>query len=266
MSHPFFAATGALAIGHRGCAGEVPENTLASFERGLADGAEVIETDAHLTRDGVPVLIHDSEVSRVSEARGDVRDLDWKTLSELDAGYRFCAPDGGTPFRGRGLRIPSLAETLAALPDARFNIELKETRSGMVERALAVVREAGAEARTLLTAADDALMQRLRAAVRDGGFGVALGASAAEVGRFALAAQQSSEPPPGVMALQVPPHFAGQTLVTPVFVAHAHAHGIAVHVWTINEPDEIDAWLALGVDGIVSDFPARVAQAVKRRA
>jgi glycerophosphoryl diester phosphodiesterase len=130
MAHPFFALRPPLAIGHRGCAGEAPENTLASFERGRADGAVVIETDVHLTRDGVPVLLHDPDVARVTDGRGPVRDLDWSDVARLDAGFRFAAPDGSTPFRGQGLRIPSLAESLAALPAMRFNLELKEDRPG----------------------------------------------------------------------------------------------------------------------------------------
>src|SRR5262245_55309231 len=103
MAHPFFALRRPLAIGHRGCAGEVPENTLASFARAIADGAVVIETDVHLTRDGVPVLAHDPDVARVSDGRGAVRELDFSALQRFDAGYRFTAPDGSTPFRGAGL-------------------------------------------------------------------------------------------------------------------------------------------------------------------
>src|SRR5262245_47292975 len=116
MAHPFFALRRPLAIGHRGCAGEVPENTLASFERGVADGAVVIETDVHLTRDGVPVLVHDPEVARVTDGSGSVRELSFAEIRALDAGFHFTAADGTAPYRGAGLRIPSLAEALDALP------------------------------------------------------------------------------------------------------------------------------------------------------
>ncbi len=75
MAHPFFGARTPLAIGHRGCAGEAPENTLAAFARGLDDAAEILESDVHLTRDGVPVLIHDDEVDRCTNGHGAVRDL-----------------------------------------------------------------------------------------------------------------------------------------------------------------------------------------------
>jgi glycerophosphoryl diester phosphodiesterase len=264
MLHPFFAARRPFAIGHRGCAGEVPENTLASFVRGLADGAVVIETDVHLTRDGVPVLIHDDDVARVSDRAGAVREFDFVALQKLDAGYRFTAPDGSTPYRGAGLRIPSLAAALDALPGARLNLELKEDLPGFSERVLAVIREARREDTTLVTSGTDGLMQKLRAAVARAESGVALGASGVEVARFAVAARNGQPPAPGPMALQIPTHFAGQPLVTAELIEAAHAHGVHVHVWTINEPDEIAALLALGVDGIVSDYPARVVAAARQ--
>ncbi len=265
MSHPFFAPPRPIAIGHRGCAGELPENTLASFERALADGAAVIESDVHQTRDGVPVLIHDPDVARTTDGRGAVDELDWKDLARLDAGHRFARPDGSTPFRGAGHRIPSLAEALDALPGARFNLELKHDAPGLVERTLALLREVGREETTLVTAGDDGLMQRLRRAVAESESRVALGASAGEVARFALAARNGAAPPPGPMALQIPAGFGGRPLATPELVRAAREAGVYLHVWTINDPDEIEALLELGVDGIVSDFPARVVAAAAAR-
>jgi len=263
--HPFFALPRPLAIGHRGCAGEVPENTLASFARGVADGAVVIETDVHLTRDRVPVLLHDDDVARVTDGSGPVRDLSFAEVCALDAGFHFTAPDGSAPFRGAGLRIPSLEQALAALPGVRFNLELKEDLPGIAERVLAVIREAGREELSLVTSGEDALMEKLRAAVRASGSRVALGASTGDVARFALAARAGTTPPRDAMALQIPAAFLGRPLVTPELVAAAHAHGIHVHVWTINEPREIADLLALGVDGVISDFPARVVRAAAAR-
>lgn len=265
MAHPFFDLRRPLAIGHRGCAGEVPENTLASFARGAADGAVVIETDVHLTRDRVPVLVHDGEVARVTNGSGAVRNLTFPALQRLDAGFHFTAPDGSTPFRGAGLRIPSLAEALDALPGMRFNLELKEDRPEIAERVLGVIRDAGREELTLVTSGEDGLMAKLCAAVRRSGARVALGASTSDVARFALAARNGTEPPSEPMALQIPPEFAGQPLVTPELLEAAHAHGVHVHVWTINDPAEITALLALGVDGVISDYPARVVRAATAR-
>src|SRR5262245_32340017 len=237
MRHPFFAVPRPIAIGHRGCAGEVPENTLESFARALADGAAVLESDVHLTRDGVPVLIHDDDVARTTDGAGPVRELALAELQRRDAGHRF-SPDAGAshPWRGRGLRVPTLEEALAALPGARFNLELKEDLPGAVEVALDVVAAAGREALTLVTAAEDALMARLRAALAARRAGVAVGASTGDVIDFVRSAQEGRAPRPGPMALQIPAEFAGRALATRELVAHAHAHGVEVHVWTINDP------------------------------
>lgn len=266
MPHPFLDLPRPLVIGHRGCAGELPENTLASFERALLDGAVILESDVHLSRDGVPVLIHDDDVGRMCDGSGAVASLSFDALRGLDAGHDFAAPDGSFPFRGAGHRIPSLAEALAALPGARFNLELKEHLPGLVERTLAVVREADREPLTLLTAADDALMEALRAGVKREGARVALGASTGEVARFAVAAARGDAPPPGPMALQIPTTFGGRPLVTRELVAAAHAHDVQVHVWTVNDTGEMERLLDLGVDGIVSDFPGRVAAVARARA
>ncbi len=264
MGHPYFDLPLPLVIGHRGCAGEVPENTLASFEAGLAAGAVLLESDVHLTRDGVPVLIHDDLVDRTTEGSGRVAELDLDELQRLDAGHRF-EVDGAHPFRGRGLRIPTLAEALTRFPDARFNLELKEEVPGLVERSLAAISKAGAAERSLLTAESGTLMQELHELLDETGLGAARGASAPDVLAFVRAALDGSPPPSGPMALQVPSDFQGSPLVTQAFVAHAHRHGIQVHVWTINEPDEMTRLLDLGADGLVSDFPARLARVVGGR-
>lgn len=267
MVHPYLEIPTPIAIGHRGCAGEAPENTLPSFERALAQGAAILETDVHLTRDAVPVLLHDDAVDRVSDGRGPAREQSLAELRRLDFGYRF-SPDAGRshPYRGRGVRLATLQEAFERLPGARFNLELKEDLPGMVERTLELIREAGREALTLVTAAEDRLMARLREAIEASGSGVAQGASAGDVLAFLRAAERGVAPPPGPVALQVPPEFAGRPLVTRAFVAHAHAHGLQVHVWTVNEPDEMRRLLALGADGLVSDFPARVAEVAAGRA
>ena len=267
MTHPYFALPTPLVIGHRGCAGEAPENTLPSFARALAQGAVILESDVHLTRDGVPVLLHDDRVERVSDGCGTVREQTLAELRRLDFAHRF-SPDGGRshPLRGQGVRIASLEETFEALPGARLNLELKERVPGVVERTLEVIVRAGREALTLVTAADDALMAELRRALDAGAARVAQGASAGDVLGFVRAALSGAAPPPGPMALQVPASFGGRPLVTRELVAHAHAHGVQVHVWTINEREEMTRLLDLGVDGIVSDFPGRLTALLAERA
>lgn len=268
MSHPYFDLERPIAIGHRGAAGLAPENTLASFERALELGAAILESDAHLTRDGVVVLLHDDRVDRTTDGAGAVRDLGLAELKRLDAGFRF-SPDGGAsfPFRGRGLTVPTLEEAFAAFPQARFNIELKEQVPGLVEGAVAAVRAASRADRTLLTSGEDPIMAALRAHLDETGVPVAIGASPADVLGFVRAALEGGARPSNSMALQIPARFGSQRLVTRELVEFAHRHCVQVHVWTVNDPDEMTALLDLGADGIVSDFPDRVAAlAAARRA
>ncbi|HEY8123055.1 MAG TPA: glycerophosphodiester phosphodiesterase [Myxococcota bacterium] len=262
MPHPFFAIPRPIVFGHRGACGERPENTLISFERALAQGADVLETDVHATRDGEVVVLHDADVARTTDGSGDVATSTWDELRRLDAGHRFAAEDGSAPFRGRDVRIPRLDEALARFPGVRFNIELKRADERLIGAVLDLLRSTGRESISLLAAERDDAMRALRSAVRARGSRVALGASAAEVLGFVRAAIESGEPPAGPMALQIPAEFLGRPLVTPELVSFAHAQGVQVHVWTINEPAEMRRLIALGVDGVMSDFPGRLRRVV----
>jgi glycerophosphoryl diester phosphodiesterase len=267
MRHPYFDLPGPLVIGHRGAKAHRPENTLVSFEHALQLGAQILESDVHATREGVPVLIHDDRVDRTTDGAGAVRDLTLEELRRLDAGSRY-TPDGGRshPWRGRGVCIPTLEEAFEAFPAARFNLELKEDETGFVERVVETVARHGREDRTLLTAGEDAIMRHLREHMARTGSKAALGAASGDVLGFVRTALEGGAPPPEPMALQIPADFGGRPLVTPALVRHAHAHDVQVHVWTINEPAEMEALLDLGVDGIVTDYPERMAEIARRRA
>jgi glycerophosphoryl diester phosphodiesterase len=258
MPHPFFGLPRPLVFGHRGACGERPENTLPSFERALAQGAEILEMDVHLTRDGEVVVLHDADVARTTDGAGDVAGLRWPELAELDAGFRFLDATGAAPFRGAGIRVPRLAELLARLPGVRFNIELKRCDARLVARVLELLHDAGREELSLLAAEGDDAMRLLRNAVRERASRVALGASVGDVLGFIRASLEGGAPPAGPMALQIPPEFLGRPLVTPELVTFAHAHGVQIHVWTINDEAEMRRLIALGVDGVMSDFPGRL--------
>jgi glycerophosphoryl diester phosphodiesterase len=256
--HPFFDLARPLVFGHRGASGERPENTLPSFELALEQGADVIETDVHLTRDGEVVVLHDADIARTTDGHGELSELTWAEAAALDAGFRFTASDGSTPFRERGIRIPRLGDVLDRFPHAHFNIELKRSDPRLVRAVLDLLRKHRCEERTLLAAEHDDTMRLVRSAVVERGCRVALGASVGDVLGFVRAAVDRVPPPRGPMALQIPPEFVGRPLVTRELLAHAHAYGVQVHVWTINDEAEMRRLLALGVDGVMSDFPGRL--------
>ena len=136
-----------LVYAHRGAAAEQPENTLPSFQRALELGADALETDVHLTRDGEVVTIHDPHGRRVA---GVDRTIASSTLAEVrgwDAGLGFTDGAGARPFAARGYRIPTLRELLVELPKVRINVDLKDENPALVDRFIEVVREQGAEAR-----------------------------------------------------------------------------------------------------------------------
>ena len=158
-----YLSTSPIAFAHRGGAARWPENTLVAFEGAIALGFRYLETDLHLTRDGVIVCLHDDTLERTTDGRGRVADLTLEELRRVDAGYRF-SPDGRTfPFRGQGITVPTLEETLALHPDVRLNVEIKQRQPPM-ERALwdAIDRLDAAD-RLLVAAEHDALVHRFRA-------------------------------------------------------------------------------------------------------
>jgi glycerophosphoryl diester phosphodiesterase len=264
MMHPFFDLPRPVVIGHRGAAGERPENTLLSFETALAQGAQILESDIHVTRDGVPILLHDPTLERTTDGHGDAREHDWPALRRLDAGFRFEDAQGRTPYRGQDIRIASLEEAFERFPEARFNLEIKCEGAVGIGATLDLVEHFDRADRTLLAAGENAIMRDLRRALESRSIAPAVGASLEEIVAAVASAVGGSPMPSGVMALQIPSSFAGNPLATPEFVAHAHAHGVEVHVWTVNDLVEIEALLANGVDGIVTDHPGRFTEWLKR--
>jgi glycerophosphoryl diester phosphodiesterase len=247
---------------HRGGAGVAPENTLEAFARGLAAGAERFELDVHATADGHVVVVHDPTVDRTTDGSGEVRSTPLSEIERLDAGHRFTDDGGGHPFRGHGVRIPTLAALLETFPGVPLNIEIKQGEPPIERAVLAVLDRFEARERVLLAAEDASIMARIRAVAPDS----LTGFSTADVVEFFTRLHESGfsgYQPPGA-ALQIPSSFAGAPLVTAESVAAAHDLGVEVHVWTIDDPVEMEALLALGVDGLMTDRPARAVTLLRR--
>lgn len=244
-----------IAFAHRGGAALWPENTLAAFEGAVALGYRYIETDVHMTRDGKIVCFHDATLERTTNGRGRICELDYRELSRLDAGHNF-TPDGGTfPFRGQGLRVPTLEEALALHPDLRLNIEIKQSSPAMEQALWEEIDRLDAHERLLVAAAHDPIVHRFRALRPRRAMPTSPGYRG--VLRFWLGVRTglSRFDRYGFDALQVPAAHRGLTVVDRAFVDAAHEHGLHVHVWTIDEPEEMHRLLDLGVDGLMTDRP-----------
>jgi glycerophosphoryl diester phosphodiesterase len=252
-------------LAHRGASARAPENTLEAFRLAVEEGAGGLELDVHATRDGEIVVIHDATVDRTTDGSGAVAGMTLEELRRLDAGYRF-SPDGGRtfPYRGRGTRIPTLAEVYAQFPDVRVNADIKETRAGTEEVMLRVIRRAAAEVRTLVASNDHAVVRRFR---RASGGRIRTAASRREIAAFYLISCSRLEAlgRPAYDALQVPVEHKGITLVTPRFLGAAHSRDVRVDVWTINDAAEMRRLWDLGVDGVMTDRPGVLAGLLEER-
>lgn len=248
---------------HRGSCGTHPENTLEAFAEGLAAGAERLELDVHRTRDGHIVVFHDDDLARTTDANGLLRHRTLAELKSLDAGWRFEDEAGGHPFRGRGIRIPTLSEVLEAFPGVALNIEVKHDDGTTVERFFDVLDRHGARDCVLAAAYEDPILRRIRAVAPD----MLTSLSGDEVVAFFAAWMSGSLAdyvPPG-KAFQVPPDHEGMEIVTAEFVKAVHGLGMEVHVWTINVEAEVARLLDLGVDGVMTDFPSRARRVFEGR-
>jgi glycerophosphoryl diester phosphodiesterase len=255
MPTTFFETPRPRVFGHRGAAGEAPENTLPSFDRAAACGVDIFELDVHATRDGTVVVLHDPTLERTTDGAGPVKDLTWAELQRLDAGHHFTLDGRTFPFRGQGVRVPSLAELFARFPDSCFNIEVKQSDPVIARDVVQLIFLYQLAPRVMLAAEHHEIMEQIRAAAAGS---IATSYSAAEVGDFVFRLQSGSlaeHASPG-RALQIPVAFNGVDLVTAESIAAAHARGLEVHVWTINDRAEMERLFALGVDGVISDLPA----------
>jgi glycerophosphoryl diester phosphodiesterase len=236
-AYPFLHWPEPLAFAHRGGASEAPENTMPAFEHAVALGYRYLETDAHVTADGVLIAFHDDRLDRVTDRRGVIAELPWSEVQRARV-------DGREP-------IPRLEELLTAWPDVRVNIDPKQ--DGVAEPLAAAIIRTGSVDRVCVGAFSDRRIAVVRALV-----GPALCTSMGPREVAHLVAASRGLPGRGRLrspCAQVPPSQGRVALVTPRFVDTAHRLGVQVHVWTIDDRHEMVRLLDLGVDGIMTDRP-----------
>lgn len=221
----------------------------------------MVELDVRGTADGEAVIIHDDTVDKTTDGHGAVDRFSLRDLKRLDAGYRFTKDAGATyPYRGQRIEIPTLAELFSFLPEARVIIEIKQSQPAIVNKVIETVRKAGKEGDVLLATEEDRIMTEIRAGIGKGDPPIATGFCYGEVAAFMQWLTEGRAgvcPLPG-QAMQLPCEFQGRTLVSTETVHAAHEFGLEMFVWTINDLDEMERLLSLGVDGIISDYPGRL--------
>ncbi len=253
-AQPFAAKRGAIVFAHRGGSRRWPENTMLAFQNAADLGVDALELDIHSTADGEIVVIHDPFVDRVTNGTGAVQNFTLAELQQLDAGY-WWSEDGGHsyPFRGRGLTIPTLAEVFTTFPHYWINIDIKQSDPPIVEPFVEMIRAYGMTQQVCVGSFHTQTVNQFRQACPE----VATAASLPEaeqmlllsklgLGAFYRGRAQAMQLPEVEMRLRV---------VTPAFIQVAHSHGVAVHVWTVNDISQMRRLIEMGVDGLMTDYP-----------
>lgn len=246
-SHAFLDHDGPLAFAHRGGTEEAPENSLAAFAAAVDVGFTYLETDVHLSADGVVVAAHDEHLDRVSDTTGEIAALSWREISRARLG-------GREP-------IPTLEELLDTFPEQKINIDAKS--EAVVDPLIDAVVRFDAVERICIGAFSQTRLERIRR--RLGGRGcttagpreTARAMAGARLGgeRAARSADEAIEALP-YGCFQVPLRHRGVPVLTAGLLDWAHRRGAQVHVWTVDEPAEMNRLLDLGVDGIMTDRPS----------
>jgi glycerophosphoryl diester phosphodiesterase len=268
-----------IAYAHQGGAKEAPSSTIYAMRRALEHGATGLELDVHATSDGQLVVCHDATVDRTTNASGEIAAFALEELRLLDNAYWFCPGEGavkGRPpadyvLRGRGpgdpeLRVATLSEVLQAFPGVVLNLDIKRGAPDVApyEEALArLLREHGRGDDVVVASFSDRAIEEF--ARHAPGIAVVPGTDlTTEFYRRLHVGQPAPDGIERYVALQVPARFGPLVVVDGEFVEAAHASGLAVHVWTVDDPGEMEHMVSLGVDGIISDKPSVLAGVLSR--
>ena len=252
-----------FATAHRGGEGQWPSNTHYAFERALDLGVDILETDIHATSDGVLVVRHDPTVDSTTDGVGLIRDLTLAQIKALDAGWTWTADGGRTfPFRGLGITIPTLEEVFQAFPGARLSIDIKPENPAVVEVFCPLLRAYDMLEQVVVGSFHDAQLNRFRQLCPE----VDTAAGVSETRSFYYLSQvrvtRFFRSP--AEAFMIPEYVGRLHLVTPNFIRRAHAQGLQIHIWTVNEVEEMRRLIDWGVDGIITDYPSRLMALLNR--
>jgi glycerophosphoryl diester phosphodiesterase len=256
-----------LVYAHRGGSALRPENTIASFDYGLSLGADGLEFDVRLSRDGVVVIHHDATLERTTNGTGSVSSFTADELARVDAGHWFTPADwrgksgteGPFPYRGQGHGVPRLRQVLSRYPGVSLIIELKTNDPELAERTIADVQAENAADRVAFGSFGWRVLRTARRLAPH----IPTGASREEV-RLALYRSWVRWPlgKEAYREFQVPERSGPTRIVSRNFIRHAHRAGLKVKVWTVNDPADMRRLLEWGVDGLISDRPDLAVAAV----
>ena len=251
-------------ISHRGASMEAPENTMPAFKLAVEKyNTDVLEIDVHSTKDNVIVVIHDALLDRTTNRKGYVRNYIYDELKNFDAGYWFKIKDKDKyTYREKGVTIPSLKELFEEFPDLKFNIDVKQNNPSIEQKVIDLIREMGMTKKVILGSTKLSISRNLKKLAPD----ISSFCNRGSVILFYLLHRL------GLIFLYRPVHQALQTTTNPKFlkivrpsmIEVVRKKGMLLHVWTINDKEEMEKYLKMGVDGIMTDCPDKLTEVIKR--
>ncbi len=244
-----------LLYAHRGAAAEYPENTIPSFQRAIEVGANALEMDVHLTRDGHVVVCHDDTGQRMAGKSAVVAHTDFSELQKWNVGANFCTPSGVRPFADETFTIPLLSEVLERFPEVPLNIDIKAHTEKAVRSVIEIIDAAHASQRVTLASFSYKTLRWVRAQ----GYSGRTSLAPAEVAMLYLS-------PKFVLkridnfgsAAQIPTKQGPVTLASGKLIEKCHDLNMEVHFWTINDIATAQSLIDLGADAIMTDDPAKL--------
>ncbi len=229
-----------------------PENTLYAYEHSMAMGGDVIDADVSVTADGVPIAFHDASLDRTTDGTGSVHEKTYGDLVALDAGWGF-ERDGDHPFRGRGITIPTIESILVQYPNTLVTLDLKDQRINAVEPVCSLLVRLGRTDDVYVGVDTDEQVELFRTLCPT------LRTSGTSAERAATrAAREANDPTFVTHQLVSQPAFIaddGTRRITTAFLDFAHRHDVAVLTWVVDDPDDLQDLIEMGIDGIYTRRP-----------
>ncbi|KXH76618.1 MAG: hypothetical protein AM326_02505 [Candidatus Thorarchaeota archaeon SMTZ-45] len=245
-----------LIMGHRGDLSTAPENTIQALKSALKAGVDFLESDVRITLDNELVLFHDDDMERTTGESGSVGERTLEELRQLDFGKMFTWDGFTYPFRNKGMTILTLREAFEELPDVKFNLDMKDLDLRTPKLLADIIDDYDRRDSVVVASFNPIQMKRFRENMPN----AITSAHPGEVRNFVygtkLRAVTLFSRNIHYQAFQVPIKYGALTVVNERFIEQAHKRGIAVHVWTINERDEMEWLIELDVDGIFTDEAA----------
>jgi len=236
-SLPFLDYPYPIPFAHRGGAGVFPENTLPAFQNAVNSGYKYLETDVHSSKDGEVFAFHDDSLDRVTEHSGKISELTSKEISNIKI--------------DNFAKIPTLLELLETFPEAKLNIDPKA--DSVVQPLTDLLKHTNSVSRVCIGSFSDKRIKHIR---KELGSGLCVSAGPKKVVKFLAGKLAFSKFKSDYHCLQVPQRSGPVKIITHDFVKRAHSRGLQVHVWTVDDPYEMNELLDLGVDGLMTDEPS----------